>query len=360
MAQLFVDSFSIYATADLPTRWAGGATPQAAINSTVPMAPPGAQTGWSVLDLTNSGATVLSQNYGSLSRWIIAAQVYRKNSGSSGALFSLLDNLGGGNVGASVILQATPAATLITKGDGTVLGSGPIIPYHEWHQLECDFTLSTTGGGILKVYLDGNPTPFISATGVSTQYAVAQQYALGEVPQTVNANINTDQDWYSSHYAFSATGAVPMFNSALAPQGLGNAIMAFGVANAPGVVSAWTPNGAGTIWQSINQIPQDGDTTYASSNTPGQVYMCPFNTLPAQSAVVSVQLSTYARQDGAGPRAIQTGFYNGGSYGFSGADIYLSASYNYFEDEYMVDPITGLAWTPASLLAMQYGANLEV
>jgi hypothetical protein len=77
-------------------------------------------------------------------------------------------------------------------------------------------------------------------------------------------------------------------------------------------------------------------------------------------SLIAVQLSTYARTDDAGPRAYQSGFYSGGTYGFSGMDQYLGGSYNYIEDEYAANPVTGTAWTPAALTGLQYGAKLTV
>lgn len=357
MAQLFVDSFSIYRTSDIPNRWVGGNF-GAVIDNTV--LPPDAQPGAQVLDLTaNNGDYVLSQNYGSLSRWIIAARFYRAAGGGNfGAVISLIHNVSLSVIDSPVVLQVGPSGTFLTSGSGTIFATGPVIPYQQWNHVECDFTLSTTGGAILTVYLNGNPTPFMHVTGISTSYAVAEQYSLGRCIQNIYSNIQGDQDYFADHYAFSSVGPIPMFNAPLAPQGLGNAAVAFGIANATGASASWTPNGAATIWQCIDQIPEDGDTTYASSDTVGQQYMCPFNTLPPASSVVSVQLSTFARQDGAGARAIQTGFYNGGTTGFSGVNDYLASTYTYYQDEYMVNPVTGLAWTPTSLIGTQYGVEL--
>ena len=359
MSLLFMDSFGGYTTADLPTRWAGGSQ-FALIDSTV--LPPNSQAGAKVLDCTpNDSAYVLSQNYGALSRYILSARIYRAASGfNSGAVFSLLHNISISSTGAAVVLQVTPTGTFITKGDGTILGSGPIIKYQEWHHIECDFTLSTTGAAVLIVYLDGNPTPFINITGVSTQYAVAEQYSLGRAQQNLNANIGGDKDYFADHYVFSGGIGPAPFNAPLAPIGLGAAKMAFAVPTGPGIISDWAANGAATIWECIDQIPQDGDTTYVSDATPGDQYQCVFGALPAMQSLIAVQLSNYARTDDAGPRAYQSGFWKGGVFGYSGVDQFLSGSYNYIQDEFPVNPVTGLAWVPADLTALQFGCKLTV
>jgi hypothetical protein len=88
--------------------------------------------------------------------------------------------------------------------------------------------------------------------------------------------------------------------------------------------------------------------------------MCTFAALPPMQTLISVQLSSYARTDDAGPRAYQSGFWKGGTFGFSGVNEYLGGTYNYIEDEYMINPITGLPWAVADLTGLQFGAELTV
>jgi hypothetical protein len=76
------------------------------------------------------------------------------------------------------------------------------------------------------------------------------------------------------------------------------------------------------------------------------------------SHITDVQLSTYARTDGAGPRSYQSGFYQGGTYGYSGVNQFLGSTYNYIEDEFPANPATGLAWAPSDLATLQFGAKL--
>jgi hypothetical protein len=197
----------------------------------------------------------------------------------------------------------------------------------------------------------------MSITGFSLPFATANNVILGDFNVV---GVDSVSSYKADFYLLNGSGPVAMFNAPLATQGLGAAKMAFAVPNGPGIVSAWTPNGAATIWQSIDQIPQDGDTTYASSSTVGQQYMTTFGALPAMQSLLAVQLSIYARTDDAGPRAYQSGFWKGGTFGFSGVDQFLGGSYNYIEDEYMLNPVNGLAWTPGDLAGLQFGAELTV
>ena len=361
MSQLFIDSFSGYSTADLPTRYPGqGGTGQI----TTALLPPNAQAGAQVWDNTNGGSGPLSTNYGPQARMILGIRHYATPDNVDNAGFICQFNrpvgLGPFNIRLTAGLYHDNSGTYIVDENAAILATGPVVPFNEWHHYEVDITFSTTGTGSAHVYLDGNPTPIISATGLTFTAAAANQFMIAAGAYNggpVQNNVSTG--YYADLYVFNGLGAAP-FNAALAPQGLGAAKMAFAVPNGPGAASAWTPNGAATIWQCINQIPQDGDTTYASDVTPGDQYMCTFGALPAMQTLISVQLSCYARTDDAGPRAYQSGFYSGGTYGYSGVNEYLAGTYNYIEDEFMLNPVTGAAWLPGDLVGLQFGAKLTV
>lgn len=370
MAQLFLDSFSIYETADLPTRWAGGVSRGAGqvdiLNTPLP---PNPQAGAQILRIqSNIGPpnSVLSNNYGALARLILGFRFQREPLGTgivasaySGGLLTSICSVAVDNTGTYLL-------GLVTNGSAVVLGMGPIIPQNEWHHYELDMTFGIASNATVNLYIDGNPTPFISVTGVNTGAATATQYSLGALTSWTTGTPNPSaagqncSGYYADHYAFSGTGAVPEFNAPLAPQGLGAAKMAFTMPAGVGIISNWTPNGAATIWQCINQIPQDGDTTYASDATPGDQYQCTFGALPAIQTLISAQLSTYAREDDAGARAYQSGFWKGGTFGYSGVNQYLGGTYNYIQDEFVVNPVTGLAWAPGDLTGLQFGAKLTV
>jgi hypothetical protein len=360
MAQLFVDSFGIYSTADIPTRWpGGGANGYTIVNTPLP---PGSQAGAQVLAIGNNFQGITTNNFGANPR-VITGFRFMKATGTSatqGIIIAYGHQLSMGQFRGVCSVQYDAMGTYITDGVGAVLGTGPIVPFNEWHHYEFDAQMGLAGAATLKLYLDGSPTPFISVTGASTQYAEAEFVSTGSGPiNGVFWNVNAGGGYYADFYMFNGTGAAP-FNAALAPQSLGAAKMAFAIPNGAGTVSAWTPNGAATIWQCINQIPQDGDTTYASDATPGDQYQCTFTALPLMQTLISVQLSTYARTDDAGPRAYQSGFWHAGTFGYSGMNQFLGGTYNYIQDEFMTNPVTGLAWAPADLTGLQFGAKLTI
>ncbi len=355
MALLFCDSFSIYATGDLPTRYPGGSNFSGGIVTT--QLPPNSQAGAHVLKIGNfQGPTALSSNLMPQARLIQGQRFYSPSGGDGGYMIQFLyPNSPFTGLAAGLWFDLT--GIQVRNASNVTIAIGPTVPQAEWHHYEFDVDFST---GVFAVYLDGNPTPFISGTNAGLIRADVSFFAVGvgsfsgAPPQATSAN-----GFVADLYVFNGLGAAP-FNAPLAPAGVGAPKIGFSVPTGPGIISDWTPNGAATIWESIDQIPQDGDTTYASDATPGDQYQVVFGALPAMQTLLAVQLSTYARTDDAGPRAYQSGFWKGGTFGYSGHDQFLGGSYNYIEDEFMTNPVTGLAWAPADLTGLQFGAKLTV
>src|ERR1700678_996137 len=165
MAQLFVDSFSIYATADFPTRWVGPSNGGFSITSAV--LPPNSQAGASVA--FSNGGFISGNNYGANARMIQGFRFYRLAAGSVGYVGGFLLSTGIGTSHSPFVLQQDASGTFLYTGNspGTLLATGPVVPAQEWHHYEMDVIFGTASNATINLYLDGNPSPFLSATGVS-------------------------------------------------------------------------------------------------------------------------------------------------------------------------------------------------
>ncbi len=354
MAAKFRDSFSGYVTADINTRYPGGSQNVAISNAILP---PNAQAGQqSLVSTNNPNFHVQSDNFGAMARMTMRVRHTITNSGGVNEGFIGGFYKPGFSLGDPAIQIAGFAAdrsgTYIYGITSALLATGPVIPRDEWHHYEFDVIFGNAANATLTIYLDGNSTPFLQKTAATLTDATGRIFYLGGGTASNGA--------FADYVCQDGTGAAP-FNAPLAPQGLGGAKMGFAVANGAGHLSAWTANGAATIWQAIKDIPQDGDTSYASSATPGNAFFCTIGGLPPIQTMLGVQLSTYAREDDAGPRSYQSGFSDGAIDGYTGVDRFLAVSYNYIEDEFDIDPITGIAWSAqaAGLLATyQFGAKL--
>lgn len=359
MAQLFVDSFSGYSSADLPTRYPGGNSSAGGLTISNAVLPPGAQAGAQALHNTGyvGGGGLLSTNYVAKARMVMGLRHFRAT-GAGGYVMQFCNAVGGGTNSLVAGLWLDATGSFIQGATNNIIASGPTIPNLEWHHFEMDVTFGTASNATLSVYLDGNPTPFMTATGVTLSAATAGFFALPTgIYNGTPAQVTPSTGYYADLYVFDGTGAAP-FNHSLATQAIGAPKVAFTMPNGAGRISNWTANGAATIWQSINQIPQDGDTTFASSATVNNAFMVTLGTVPTMSALISVQVSNYAREDDAGPRSYQSGFGNGASETYSGVDQFLGGTYNYIEDEFQINPITGIAWVPGDLAALQVGLKL--
>lgn len=355
--QLFLDCPAIYTTGTITSWWKGGTDGTVVVNNA--QLPPSSQSGSQViwLDVNSEHAGVLSDNFGPSSRMIGACRFYR--TGSSGYIMCFVYPNGIGLYPICVGVACDNAGTYICSGNAmTVLGSGPVVPPNEWHHYELDAQMSTSGSATLSLYVDGNPTPFIEVPGVSTAFATASCLSIGS---SINQDVNTPGGYYCDGYllngASGAGGAT--FTKALAPQGYGAFKTGYALMNGVGVLSQWTPNGAGTLWQCTNTLPA-GTTPYASEATVGQAFFGTIGAIPAIQTLLSAQLATFAWEDDAGPRAIQSGFSNGSTTAYSGTDRYLGGTGNYYFDEYEKNPITTNTWAVADLTTLQIGVKETV
>lgn len=123
------------------------------------------------------------------------------------------------------------------------------------------------------------------------------------------------------------------------------------LATGPGDLTNWTPNGAASNWQCVNENPPDGDTTYVSSSSlildSYGVGVANFVTAPTM--VVSRAL---VRKDDGATRAIEVGVRSAGSNGF-GSPVTVGSGYTFVDSCISVDPHTLTKVTAAAADAYQ-------
>ncbi len=129
-----------------------------------------------------------------------------------------------------------------------------------------------------------------------------------------------------------------------------------GVPTSNGTV-AWTPS-SGTNWAAV--ATNDGDTLYNHSLTPGQedTFNVSATWIPNGSSIYGTpQLVRKSRIDDATPHDVKSAVISGGTttYGATTAEF---STYTLFVDEIALDPNGGIAWTLASLQAVDIGYNL--
>lgn len=116
-------------------------------------------------------------------------------------------------------------------------------------------------------------------------------------------------------------------------------------------VADFTINGAANGYQCINQIIEDGDTTYIEGVNPNDASEFELGTLPPETeGIVGVFIPALAKLSDAGTGDLKVSIMSGASeaVGFNGP---LTQAYTYRDSSFSVDPDTGSAWNKSALEA---------
>lgn len=258
---------------------------------------------------------------------------FRSNFGGSnnGCIFRFRD--GAGDVFSVFCMDADGAIRVVRGSTSTanILGTSAagVIVVNTWVHVEVVFTRSTTVGTV-DVYLNGNPVPVLSLTGLNNGATDITAIGLNGV-----TNVTCD---YDDLYVWDTA----------AQQGDLQAVILRPSTNDG--AQQWTPLASTNISQ-VQDTTFDGDTTYNSSSTSGQVdsfNIDSFATMPL--SIKAAQVVTVARKDDAGLRQVR-GRLKSGATVSNGVTQTLALSYNVYRDLYLVDPDTGVAWTLSGIQA---------
>ena len=245
-----------------------------------------------------------------------------------------------GNDGAGHMALYNNAGTIISGFDGTRTAFDS-----NWHYIEWAITIhNTTGSSIL--YVDG-----------VLQWNVT------------NANTRTGTtNNYGNNIYFAGTGAwssVNYFDNIVVMDGTGSDFNGFQtemrvvplMPTASGTYAQFTPS-AGSNYACVNQIPDDGDTTYVYSQTVNAMESYVFSSIPPPGILKSVLVSGIARKDDVSGRIMSfTARKSSTDYVASGLNT-LTSSYQPFTYRWDGNDPAGTAWTLANLNAMEFGVKL--
>jgi len=229
----------------------------------------------------------------------------------------------------------------------TVLGQGTTVLHaNSFMYIELKALISATVGTI-DLHINGAAVE-LSLTGLNTKGGG-------------NLNIDSVGLWsdgltpgniYGDVYVADTLGIV---NNNFIGDARVQALLSTGV----GAASDWTPNGAAAGWQCVSEVPNDGDTTYISSATPGQRDTFVTSDLASTSgAVKGIQANIVARKDDAGARSVQGLMRQGGVNYDIGAVQNVAASYALYTSVQELNPATGVPFTVAEVNADEFGVDM--
>lgn len=124
--------------------------------------------------------------------------------------------------------------------------------------------------------------------------------------------------------------------------------------NANTATADWTPVGAATGYECIDEANPDDDTTYINAATVGLVSQFGLQNLPGGVSIVSgVVMVERARKTEAGPANTKVSIVSGASV-TAGVDKPMTEVYTYRQDVFEIDPATAAPFTPSGVDSLQF------
>jgi hypothetical protein len=238
-----------------------------------------------------------------------------------------------------------PHGTMIAQTPSGVLRPSTNI-YLEW---EVAFATSATGSITIRV----NSQALITVSTVITGgfSATSNQFGIHA------AGNDFWNGWYFDDiYVNDTSGSV---NNGFS----GDQQLLVRLPTGPGASTQWSIGGsspAATNWQSVNEVPPDGDVTYVSAGSTGLVDLYTIAPLPVNVvSVTAAQMLLDSKTDASGLGAgatIAPVLGDGGIHTPNvGTAVSRNTDYNYVLQSYDINPLTGVAWTAADFNILQIG-----
>lgn len=228
--------------------------------------------------------------------------------------------------------------SLAVRVAGSVIGtSDSVITAAAYHHIEVKAVIDSVVGsveirvnGIVEFLMDN----------IDTGTTPMTQVAWGTMS---NGGAGTFSFWIDDLFAWDGTGSE-------ANDFLGTQRVTTIFPTADTAVADWVPN-TGAAWDAINDLVQDGDTTYILASDAADISEFEIDTLPPEtSEIVGVYIPTLAKLDDAGTGQLQVSLVSN-SVASEGPDTVLTAGYAYWGSVHTLDPDTGLPWTKSGLEA---------
>lgn len=247
-----------------------------------------------------------------------------------------------GNTQARIMVAADGTVRAV-QGVSTVLGSSSpgIWTADVFHYLECEFVLHDSTGQF-RVWVDG--VQVINLSGVDTKGQTATTVASLDFNFSGNGNGGMVIDDY---YQTDAARLGECRVVTLSP-------------TADTADKDWAPNSGSNNYSRVNEKPSDGDTTYVTSSTPGDLDLYDMQDLGFVPATIhAVQSSIIARKDDSADRAVRANIKSGSSVA-NGAALGLTSGYVQRVTIHATDPNGGGAWSSSGVNALQAGPETTV
>jgi len=244
-------------------------------------------------------------------------------------------------IGDVVVTKNTDNSLTVSSAEFTAKSAAGIVPTTGWFQFVLVLVPGTGTAGSYALYLNGNPTPILSGSGMATSSSTS----FGGV--SFGGSGQGRQAYYDDVYVLDSTGGAP-FNA-----NMGDLKVNGYLPSATGRVNNFTNVGGASNVASVQS--QDGDTSYVSDGNIGDedcYEVALLSTQTASGTIYAVQAVAYARKDDANARSLSVGIGNGTTEDFDNG-VYLDATYTDLIRYFTENPFTNAAWQLTDLASLQ-------
>jgi hypothetical protein len=349
MAELFIDSFDHYATADLLTKWTSTAV---GVNATIAINSTGGRRGGGSLRITTGGAAgFFAQVKKTLAvaptgAGFVHGMFVKRNVAPSASGDWLAAIVESGTL--HVILKLNPDYTIsVLRGDGTVLGTSSatgmadgIGAYVEWKGTINDTT------GTYTVRINGTTT-VLTGSSKDTQNGGTSSWNAIWVGILNSQSIGATTLDFDDMYLFDQSGGT--YNDFF-----GDARVDVRAVTGAGATTTFTPS-TGSNFQNVDDATPNGDTDSNSTATVGAIDTFVIQDAPVTGAGIGlVQVSLYAKKSDAGTCTIASVVRHSGV-NYTAAAQAPGTGYSYLSTIYSKNPGTSAAWVEADFNAAEIG-----
>lgn len=362
MAQIHIDGFDDYATADIGKHYSSSG-----VNGSLTITT-GGRNSTNCIQLTflgtSTGYIAKSLPTGAKGQ-IVVGFAYKTSAGSGsgiyGTVFQFINNGKPGwqlGLAAGNFLQLRSPSSSTIFATGTYVASGDCTSWgalstSTYYYIEIKFKWSTSiAANDVQVWINGT----LAATLATSTNTSNTQDSNSLTVDTVaigggNGNSTSVVVNIDDLYIADNTGS---FNNTQ----YGDTKILTISPNAAGTYTTWTPD-TGSNYARVNEATEDGDTSYVATNTVGNKDTYRYGSLSGSPATIyGMQINMVARKDDAGGRAISSQIRTG-STDYTGSQVNnLGDSYNYYVETWQNNPQTTVAWTATDINNIEAGCKL--
>lgn len=340
--QAFGDGFGLYAAVGdaFSGYWDSGSTSGVSLIT-------GRFTGTQALQVSSAGTIALTKSSGANDAVHHIVCAFRQTATLTGTTLGGYFQLVDGTTNQCAVVFRSDGAMLLASGGptGTVLDTytGAVTAANTWFAFEIEVVVNNTTGS-WSIRKNGNTSNDHTLGSLNTRGGTTNNYANKFSLGTSGAFTHQFADvlWRSDPTSVAFVGDIRCYTRMPASD----------------ASKQWTPNSGTTNYTQVDEIHQDGTTSYVYDSTSGQGDFYTIGTLAADPAsVVCVTTRGFFEKSDAGTRGAAVQLKSGATTVTSTATL-LSTSFGWLWRTDLTDPNTSAAWTAAHVDSVQIGPTV--